>query len=76
MGIFNLVTPGAPTLASDINQYANVLNGTTPGGLVLAVGVRSPAHPHLASPWPGLPSLRREAGPFLFVPPHPTLCLR
>lgn len=33
MGSFNLVTAGNPTLASDINQYANILNGTTAGSL-------------------------------------------
>lgn len=33
MGSFSAVTSGNPTLASDINQYSSILNGTTAGSL-------------------------------------------
>ncbi|MGZ6281709.1 MAG: hypothetical protein ACXWQ5_00180 [Ktedonobacterales bacterium] len=35
MASFNLVTSGNPTLASDINQYANILNGSVAGTVTL-----------------------------------------
>lgn len=38
MGSFVAVTSGNPTLASDINQYASILNGSTPGGVVVNGG--------------------------------------
>lgn len=38
MSSFNTVTAGNPTLATDINQYANILNGTTSGGVIVSGG--------------------------------------
>lgn len=51
MSSFTLVSTGANTLSTDINQYANILNGTTNGAITVinATGSAVPMQPFLTS---------------------------